>query len=105
MRIDMNLRSYPLAVDGGDDLLRRIVEIIGSRDGEAGFIEDFLAELDIGAFEAHDERHLEADFLNGGDNAFGDDVTLHDATEDVDEDALDLRVGSDDLEGRSDLFL
>ena len=51
----------------------------------------FFAELDVRPFEAHDERHLEADLLDGGDDALGDGVALHDAAEDVDEDALHAR--------------
>ncbi len=65
----------------------------------------FLPEFDIGAFEPHDKRHLEAHFLHGRDHALGDDVAFHDAAEDVDQDALHGRIGGDDLEGRGDLFL
>ena len=36
--------------------------------------------------------------LRGFDDAGGDDVALHDAAEDVDEDAFDFLVGEDDLE-------
>ena len=60
---------------------------------EPGFLDDLLAELDIGAFEPHHQRHFQADFLHGGDHAFGDDVAVHDAAEDVDQDALHLRIG------------
>ena len=48
---------------------------------------------------------LQADLLDRGDDAFGDDVAAHDAAEDVDQDALDVRVGGDDLEGRRHLLL
>ena len=37
--------------------------------------------------------------LRRADHAFGDDVAPHDAAEDVDEDAFDIVVGQDDLEG------
>ncbi len=40
-----------------------------------------------------------------GDDAFGDDVALHDAAEDVDEDALHIGVAHDDLEGLRHLLL
>ncbi len=62
--------------------------------------EDFLAELDVGAFQAHHQGHLQADLLHRGDHALGDDVAAHDAAEDVDQDALHVGVGGDDLEGR-----
>src|SRR5690606_4675431 len=57
------------------------------------------------ALEAHDERNLETDIPDGGDHAFGDDVALHDAAEDVDEDALHRRIRRDDLEGGRHLLL
>ena len=67
--------------------------------------DDLLAEIDVGALEAHHQRHLEADLLDRGDHALGDDVAAHDAAEDVDEDALHVRVGGDDLERRRHLLL
>ena len=47
---------------------------------------------------------LQADFLHRRHHAFGDDVALHDAAEDVDQDALHVRVGGDDLERRGHLL-
>jgi hypothetical protein len=44
--------------DGLDDLLGGVVEVVGRNDVEAGFVDDLLAELDVGAFEAHDQRNL-----------------------------------------------
>uniref|UniRef100_A0A0N5A4I4 NAD-specific glutamate dehydrogenase n=1 Tax=Parastrongyloides trichosuri TaxID=131310 RepID=A0A0N5A4I4_PARTI len=72
---------------------------------EDGHVSDLLAQLGVRAFQTHDQRHLQAHFLHRSDDALGDDVALHDAAEDVDEDALDLRVSGDDLEGRRDLVL
>ena len=69
-----------------------------------GFVEDLLAEFDVRALKPDDERDLEADLLDRGDHALGDDVAAHDAAEDVDEDAFDLGVGGDDLERLGDLF-
>ena len=63
------------------------------------------AQFDVGAFEPHHQRHLQAHLLDRGDHAFGDDVAAHDAAEDVDEDALHVRVGGDDLEGFGHLLL
>jgi hypothetical protein len=68
---------------------------------EAGGVDD----LDIRAFKAHDQRHLKADLLDRRDHALGDDVTAHDAAEDVHEDALHVRVRRDDLERLCDLLL
>ena len=54
------------------------------------FVDDLLAEIDIGALEPHDQRHGEAHLLHRRDDALGDDVAAHDAAEDVDENALHL---------------
>ena len=74
-------------------------------DVEVRLGDDLLAELDIGAFEPHHQRHLQADLLHRRDHAFGDDVALHDAAEDVDQNALHVGIGGDDLERRRDLLL
>ena len=67
--------------------------------------DDFLALFNVGAFEAHDQRNLKADRLYRRDHAARDDVAFHDAAEDVDQNALHLRVGGDDLERRRHLLL
>src|ERR1700755_1633143 len=50
--------------------------------------DDLLAGVDIGASQSHHQRHFETDFLHRGDHALGNDITLHDAAENVDQDAL-----------------
>ncbi len=87
------------------DLLGTVLEVVGGDHGQAGAGDDLLALLDIGALEAHHQRNLQADLLDRGDHALGDDVAAHDAAEDVDEDALHLRVRGDDLERLGDLLL
>src|SRR5580692_4024692 len=52
------------SLDGFDDLLRGVVEIIRRQHVEATFADDLLAGLDIGAFQPHHQRHLETDFLH-----------------------------------------
>ena len=56
--------------------------------------QDLLAQLDVGAFEAHDQRHVQADLAGRGHDALGDHVAAHDAAEDVDQDAFDVRVAT-----------
>src|ERR1041385_768379 len=101
--------STRTAMSGGsdrlDDLLRGIIKIVGGNHVESRFRDDALAEIDIGAFEPHHQRHLQPDFLDGRYDAFGDDVTAHDPAEDIDQDAFDVRVGGDDLESRRHLLL
>ena len=94
-----------LRVDLLDDLAGGVAEVVGGDDRQAAHGEDVLALLDVGAFEADDQRHRQLHFLGRRDDAFGDDVAAHDAAEDVDQDALHRRIGEDDLERRGDLFL
>ena len=55
--------------------------------------------LNVGAFEAHNQRHLQTDLFHSSDHALGDHVTAHDATKDVHQNALHVGVRGDDLEG------
>src|SRR6185312_11741449 len=57
------------------------------------------------AFETNHQRDIEADLLHRGDDAVGNDVAFHDAAENVDQDALHVRIRGDDLEGCRDLVL
>ena len=68
-------------------------------------LQDLLAELDVGAFQPDDQRHVQVDLAGGGDHALGDHVAAHDAAEDVDQDALDVGVLEDDLERRRHALL
>src|SRR5262245_55691550 len=90
---------------GGDDLLWRVVAIVGRDHVEAAVAKDRLAFLDVRAFEPDHQRHLKADFLHRRHHTLGDDIAAHDAAEDVDQDAFDVGVGGDDLERRSDFLL
>src|SRR5690606_1250058 len=56
------------------------------------------AEFGIITFQTHHHRHFHADFLDRADDAFGNHVAAHDATEDVDQYGLHVAVGKDDLE-------
>src|ERR1700757_4272986 len=75
---------------GLDDLLRGIVEIVGRQHVEAALADYLLSGCDIGALEPNYQRHFQADFLHRRDHALGNDITLHDAAEDVDENALHI---------------
>src|SRR2546423_13539920 len=64
MRMDMDLLGGDgLLLRRGDDFLGGIAHVVRGNDGKARVGEDLLAEVDVGALEAHDERHLEADLL------------------------------------------
>ena len=80
------------------DLARGIVQIVGGDQLQPRLAQDAPAELDIGAFEPHDQRHVQIDLARRRDNALGEHVAAHDAAEDVDQDRLDIGVGQDQLE-------
>src|ERR1700735_4463359 len=62
---DIDLSS----LDGLDDLLRGVVEIVGRQHVEAAFPDDLLAGIDIGAFQPHHQRHRQSGFLYRGNDA------------------------------------
>src|ERR1700726_1424 len=84
---------------GLDDLLRGIVEIVGGQHVEAALADYLLSGFDIGALEPNYQRYFQADFLHRRDHALGDNIALHNAAEDVDENALHVGIRRDDLEG------
>ena len=57
-----------------------------------------LPSVNVRTFEADNQWNLKADFFHSSYNAFGDHVTTHDATKDVDQDAFDVWIRGDDLE-------
>ena len=90
-----------------DDLARRIGEVgrcLHARNLLRRVREDLSRSRDVGALEAHDERHLEADGLRARHDCARDLVALHDAAEDVDEDALHVWVAENDAERFRDGF-
>src|SRR6056297_2887792 len=101
----MNAHPTGSAFDRFHDFLGAILEVVGGDDVEAGGVDDLLALFDVGAFEADNQRHLEAHFLDRGDDALGDHIAAHDAAEDVDQNTFDVVIGGDDLEGLGDFFL
>src|SRR5690554_2069494 len=91
-------------LDRSNDFARAVGHAVCGNDVEAALGEDLLPEIDVRTFKANDERYFEADLLHSFDDPFCDDITLHDAAEDVDEDALHVRVARDDAERCGDLF-
>ena len=50
----------------------------------------FLPKLPVTYLEPADDGHLEVELLGGGDHPLGDDVTAHDAAENVHQDRVHL---------------
>ena len=103
--LSMRIAMRQATLGGAGDLLGGVGEVVGGMILRAGGGEGWLARLDVGAFEADDERHLDRISLAAATMPFGDDVAAHDAAEDVDQDALHVGVGEDDVEGCGDLSL
>src|SRR5690348_98791 len=83
-----------------DGLLGGVVQVVRGRDLEARVAQQLAALLDIGTFEPHHHRNLQAHFLDRRDDAFGDQVATHDPAENVDQDAIHLGRREDQLERR-----
>ncbi len=63
-----------------------------------------MAQLDVGAFHAHDYWNFELEIFCGGDHAGGEYVAAQDAAEDVDEHGAHAGIAHEDAEGVFDLF-
>ena len=86
-------------------LLRRVGHRIAGDESQAGVGQRLSAGSDVVAFEPDDERKLQTGFFHRRHDASGDDVAVHDAAENVHEDALHVRVLHDDFECGRDLLL
>src|SRR5690606_36595655 len=87
-----------------NNFLGSVAKIICGQNGQARFCKNFLSKFDVRPFETDNQRHAEGDFLRRSDNALGNHIAAHDAAEDVDEDAFDILILQDDLEGLRDLL-
>src|SRR5574343_777241 len=102
----MTLVSLLIRIDIQCSLLDRSNDLgggfghgIGRDDRQARILEDLLAQIFVGALHTDNQRYRQMGFLGCSNHAGGDGVTAHDAAEDVDQNALDLRVFEHDLEG------
>ena len=80
------------------DFLSCVVEVVCADNGEVGFGDELLTKRYVSAFEANNEWDVKFKLSCCCEDAFCNDVTLHDATKDVHQDTFDLRVRKDDLE-------
>ena len=68
--------------------------------GRFDFARISLPSSHVGALQPHHQRHRQLHLARRRHHALGDHVAAHDAAEDVDQDAFDVRVRQDDLERR-----
>ena len=90
---------------GGDDFLSGVGDVGCGCEFETGFGKELAAGFDVGAFQAHHERHWEVDGFHGIDDALSDDVALHDAAENIHQNGFHSLVRDKDLECLGDLLL
>ena len=76
----------------GNYFLRRIREIISSDQGQTALFQQMSPFVDIGSFEAHDQRDRQLHRFSGVDDPLRDDVAFHDSAENVHEDRLDVLI-------------
>src|SRR5690606_6605782 len=76
----------------GHDFLRGIREIGGLSDRKTALGKELAPLFRVRAFDAHDDRHADADVFHGVNDAFGNHVATDDAAEDIDEDGTYVLV-------------
>src|ERR1051325_4211160 len=100
----MAMQFISLTSNRLDNLLRRVRHRVPADERQTRVSEDLLSDLHVVAFEPHDERNAQVRFARGSDDTGSDDVALHDATENVHENSLHVRIAENDAERRRDLF-
>ena len=87
-----------LSLTGGcrNDFLGGIGQIGGGSKIESAILEQLPPLGDIRSFQSDDERNGGLYFLEGGDDRVGNDIALHDAAENVDENRLYAGIRQED---------
>src|SRR5690606_24815306 len=100
------LTEYSLGTSGGGYyFFCSVGQTACSDDVQSAVPQHLAAQFGVVAFQAHDDGNGNPDFFNGANDAFGNHVATHDATEDVDQNCFHIVVGQDDLEGFGHSFL
>eukprot|EP00760_Papus_ankaliazontas_P005597 PhM_4_TR12668/c0_g1_i1/m.74664 len=85
------------------DLRRGLIQILRRVHGQARLRNDLAALLRVRTGQTHHQRHAQRNLRARVHDALRDRIALHNAAEDVHEDALNLRVALNDLDGGRDL--
>ena len=64
---------------------RGVLHAVGDGEVQAGFVQDLLAQFDVGAFHADHDRNFDVQIARRGDHAGGERVAAQDAAENIDE--------------------
>jgi len=97
-----NLQCYLL--NGSNGLLSSIIEVGSRDDSEARVLKHLNTLSDVGTLKTNNKGNLEVEVTSSSNDTFSNDIALHDTTEDVDEDSLDLGIRGEDLESLLDLL-
>ena len=89
---------------GFDNFLGRVAQIVSRRDGKTDCRQNFLPLSTLVPSRRTTRRHGNIDFFGRSDDAFGDHVTAHDTAEDIDQNAFDVGITKNDLEGFGNAF-
>ena len=85
-------------------LLGRLRHRVRRNNRQTGLGQNFLAQLFIRAFHAHDQRHFQMHLLGRRNHTLGDHVAFHDAAENIDQNRFEVRIFEHDFEGFGDFF-
>ena len=91
-------------LDGRDDFLRSIQNIFGSDQREAAVGQRLFPGFDVVTLQPNDQRNAEVGLARGVNDPMCDDVSIHDATENIHQNAFDVLVGKNNSKGGGDLF-
>ena len=101
----LDLIRLPHDLGHAHRLFGGILQIGGEDHFERRVLDDFAREVGVGPRQANDYRLPHHDLLRGFAHTVGDDIALHDATENIDKNRLDGVVGVQQLERLLDLLL
>src|SRR5665213_4424353 len=101
----MDIKKFLAFAHRGDGFLGGVGHGVSADDGQPGIPQNLFAELDVVALEPDDQWQVQFGFFDRRYDTGGDDVALHDAAKNVDQNSLHMRVAQNDAKGRRDLFL
>ncbi len=87
------------------NFLRSICHGIAGDQTQSRFGQSFFPSGNIVALESHDERDTQMRFFNCCDDAGRNDVAIHDAAKNVDQNSFDAGVAQNNFKRGGDLFL
>lgn len=88
-----------------EDIMRRIVEIVGRNEVKEDIVDDIIEKIEIGELEKEKKRKIEEELIERGDKELGNEIEINDEEENVEKNELERRIGGDDIERRSKIII